>query len=360
MANETEVEAPAGRGRVRTPAALTPDKDLAAERLADLQRLQAEYVNYRKRVDRDRDVAREPAVASVLESLLPVMDDVHLARQHGDLDGGPFAAIADKLETALGRLGCSASASRGGVRPRTCTRRSCTPQAELAEGTDAPRWCRCCSRATRSATACCAPRAWRSLTLSPAATDTTTARTEGRHRVAGQDWFEKDFYATLGVAKDADASAIKKAYRKLARKHHPDANPGRREVQGDRRGLRGALRPRAAPAVRRHPQHVARRRPVRSRAAPAAAAASRTSSAVSSAVPAVRGGGQRMRFDTGGQGVDLEDILRGMGGGGVAASAASGHARPRRGPTSTPRPTLPFREAVTGPPSRFGRRTAAP
>ena len=78
---------------------------LAAERLADLQRLQAEYVNYRKRVERDRDVARDQAVGAVLESLLPVLDDIHLARQHGDLDGGPFAAIADKLEAVLTRFG---------------------------------------------------------------------------------------------------------------------------------------------------------------------------------------------------------------------------------------------------------------
>jgi len=78
---------------------------LAAERLADLQRLQAEYVNYRKRVDRDRSVARDQAVSAVLESLLPVLDDIELARQHGDLDGGPFASIADKLEAVLTRFG---------------------------------------------------------------------------------------------------------------------------------------------------------------------------------------------------------------------------------------------------------------
>ncbi len=78
---------------------------LAAERLADLQRLQAEYVNYRKRVDRDRSVARDQAVAGMIESLLPVLDDLELARQHGDLEGGPFASIADKLEAVLGRHG---------------------------------------------------------------------------------------------------------------------------------------------------------------------------------------------------------------------------------------------------------------
>lgn len=78
---------------------------LADERLVDLRRLQAEYVNYRRRVDRDRDVAREGGVAGVLEALLPVLDDVQLARQHGDLDGTPFAAIAEKLEAVLGRFG---------------------------------------------------------------------------------------------------------------------------------------------------------------------------------------------------------------------------------------------------------------
>ncbi len=78
---------------------------LAADLRADLQRLQAEYVNYRKRVERDRDVARTSAVAGVLEALLPVLDDIELARQHGDLEGGPFAAISEKLESVLGRFG---------------------------------------------------------------------------------------------------------------------------------------------------------------------------------------------------------------------------------------------------------------
>ncbi|MGL5852076.1 MAG: nucleotide exchange factor GrpE [Phycicoccus sp.] len=87
--------------------------DLAAERLADLQRLQAEYVNYKRRVDRDRSVVQERAVRDVLESLLPVLDDIHAAREHGDLTGGPFAAIADKLETTLGRYGLARFGSAG-------------------------------------------------------------------------------------------------------------------------------------------------------------------------------------------------------------------------------------------------------
>ena len=82
-----------------------PHELLAAERLADLQRLQAEYANYRKRVDRDRALTRDLAVASVIESLLPVLDDIHLARQHGDLEAGPLASIADKLESTLAKYG---------------------------------------------------------------------------------------------------------------------------------------------------------------------------------------------------------------------------------------------------------------
>lgn len=85
--------------------ALAAAEALAAERLEDLQRLQAEYVNYRRRVDRDRAVAGELAVLGVVEALLPVLDEIELARQHGELADGPFASIAEKLETSLGRFG---------------------------------------------------------------------------------------------------------------------------------------------------------------------------------------------------------------------------------------------------------------
>lgn len=75
-----------------------------AERTADLQRLQAEYTNYRRRVDRDREVVRETAVANVLANLLPVLDDVGRARQHGELEGG-FKAVAESLEGVVAKLG---------------------------------------------------------------------------------------------------------------------------------------------------------------------------------------------------------------------------------------------------------------
>ena len=84
---------------------LHPDTFLAAERLADLQRVQAEYVNYKKRVDRDREMQRELVIAGMIESLLPVLDEIHLAREHGELQSGPFAKIAEKLEAILGKYG---------------------------------------------------------------------------------------------------------------------------------------------------------------------------------------------------------------------------------------------------------------
>jgi molecular chaperone GrpE len=71
-----------------------------AERTADLQRLQAEYVNYRKRVERDRAHARTAGEASVLRSLLTVLDDIGRAEQHGELEGG-FKAVADALHQAV-------------------------------------------------------------------------------------------------------------------------------------------------------------------------------------------------------------------------------------------------------------------
>jgi molecular chaperone GrpE len=89
------------------PADPSPAKDVAAElaeRTADLQRLQAEYMNYRRRVERDREAVRELAVIAALNELLPVLDDIGRARAHGELVGG-FKVVADSLENGLGKLG---------------------------------------------------------------------------------------------------------------------------------------------------------------------------------------------------------------------------------------------------------------
>ena len=71
-----------------------------AELLADLQRLQAEFVNYKARVERDKDVSRNEAIAEVFRSLLPALDDLALAESHGDLEGSPFAAVLTKIRSA--------------------------------------------------------------------------------------------------------------------------------------------------------------------------------------------------------------------------------------------------------------------
>ena len=109
---------------------------MATELLADLQRLQAEYVNYRKRVERDRDVARDLAVAGVLEALMPVLDDIQLARDHGDLTEGPFAAIADKLESSLARFGLQRFGAAGEAFDPAVHEALMHTQAELDDGVD--------------------------------------------------------------------------------------------------------------------------------------------------------------------------------------------------------------------------------
>ena len=85
----------------------------AAELLADLQRVQADFANYRKRSLRDQQVSAERAKASVITQLLPVLDDLDRARSHGDLESGPLKSVADKLATALEGLGLSGFGDEG-------------------------------------------------------------------------------------------------------------------------------------------------------------------------------------------------------------------------------------------------------
>jgi molecular chaperone GrpE len=113
-----------------------PDTTLAADLTRDLQRLQAEYVNYKKRVDRDRAMHRDLAVASVVEQLLPVLDDIHLARQHGDLEGGPFLAIADKLDAIVTKIGVERYGQPGDAFDPNVHEALMHIEAELAEGTE--------------------------------------------------------------------------------------------------------------------------------------------------------------------------------------------------------------------------------
>ncbi|MFI2648684.1 nucleotide exchange factor GrpE [Micromonospora fulviviridis] len=82
------------------------------ERTRDVQRVSAEYANYRKRVDRDRSLVQEQATGTVLTALLPILDDLDRAREHGDLVG-PFGSVAEQLTTALGKFGLTAFGEQG-------------------------------------------------------------------------------------------------------------------------------------------------------------------------------------------------------------------------------------------------------
>ncbi len=100
------------------PGAVQPDPveavaaDPVAELTADLQRVTAEYANYRKRVDRDRLAVVEMATVGLLTGLLPVLDDIDRARQHGDVQGA-FKGVAEGLEALTAKLGLDQFAAAG-------------------------------------------------------------------------------------------------------------------------------------------------------------------------------------------------------------------------------------------------------
>jgi molecular chaperone GrpE len=87
-------------------------QDKLAERTSDLQRLQAEYVNYKRRVDRDRDLARKVTIEGVLKDFLSVLDDVRSAREHQELNGG-FRAVAEEIERVTSKYGLESFGEAG-------------------------------------------------------------------------------------------------------------------------------------------------------------------------------------------------------------------------------------------------------
>ena len=107
-----------------------------AELLADLQRLQAEFVNYRARVERDRDVSRNAAIAEVLRSVLPALDDLSRAEAHGDLEGSPFAAVVAKLRASGEKFGLKTFGAKGDkFDPELHEALVQTPTADVTENT---------------------------------------------------------------------------------------------------------------------------------------------------------------------------------------------------------------------------------
>jgi molecular chaperone GrpE len=110
---DTEESAPEPETEQQTGGAeVTELKAQLEERTFDLQRLQAEYSNYRKRVERDRVAVKEQAVATVLGELLPILDDIGRARDHDELTGG-FKSVGEALESLAGKLGLERFGEKG-------------------------------------------------------------------------------------------------------------------------------------------------------------------------------------------------------------------------------------------------------
>lgn len=116
-----EIRDPGAAGQAPSGSAPAPgtepvaseEGDKIAELTADLQRVQADFANYRKRALRDQQVTGERAKATVITQLLGVLDDLERARSHGDLESGPLKAVSEKLVGTLEGLGLSGFGAEG-------------------------------------------------------------------------------------------------------------------------------------------------------------------------------------------------------------------------------------------------------
>lgn len=112
-ASQAATSAPGGPAPEPFAGETPEEADKAGELLADLQRVQADFANYRKRALRDQQLTADRAKAGVMAQLLPILDDLERARSHGDLDSGPLKAVADKLVSTLEGLGLTPYGEEG-------------------------------------------------------------------------------------------------------------------------------------------------------------------------------------------------------------------------------------------------------
>jgi molecular chaperone GrpE len=119
ISDKRKLDPETGEPRTSGAADAAPDvadattlSDPLAELTADLQRVQAEFANYRKRVDRDKETTKAAVVARTLGELLPMLDDIGRARTHGELEGA-FKSVGEALESTVARLGLTAFGQPG-------------------------------------------------------------------------------------------------------------------------------------------------------------------------------------------------------------------------------------------------------
>lgn len=176
--------------------------------------------------------------------------------------------------------------------------------------------------------------------------------------MASQDWFEKDFYATLGVAEDADAATIKREYRKLARKLHPDQNPGDDAAEQRFKEIGEAYAVLSDAEQRKQYDAIRQMAHGGARFAPGASGNGGFEDVFSNLFTGGGAGGPGMRFTTsggpGGGQPDMEDLLRMFGGGGGQSPFGQGYGAygaptgPRPGADVEATVTIGFPEAVRG------------
>jgi molecular chaperone DnaJ len=174
--------------------------------------------------------------------------------------------------------------------------------------------------------------------------------------MTGQDWMEKDFYAVLGVPKDADDAAVKKAYRKLARQFHPDQNQGNAAAENKFKEIGEAYAVLSDPEQRRQYDAVrAMAGGARFAAGPGGAGAGGFEDIMGAMFGGAQGGagrgGPRVRYSQGSSGAGFEDILGSMFGSGRSAYGSAGQTgftAPTAGADIVAQVTLPFRAAVQG------------